>query len=46
MGQGDYNPQLGKRTNSRRTATQANKGMCFVFIATFSFLLMAHRDGG
>jgi hypothetical protein len=28
------------------TATQTNKGMCFVFIAIFRFLLMAHRDGG
>jgi hypothetical protein len=27
------------------TATQTNKGMCFVFIAIFRFVLMAHRDG-
>jgi hypothetical protein len=27
-------------------ATQANKSICFVFIANFRFLLMAHRDGG
>jgi hypothetical protein len=28
------------------TATHTKKGMCFVFIASFRFLLMAHRDGG